>query len=730
MFPSGNLRSATVPLRVAIQRYFEVALYLLVFTGFGTLASTGGLDTATVLLVGSALLFRGYLLAQRRTLLIPERWTTFLTVGYVAFYVADYFLISGAFLNATVHLVLFVMVVRMFSAQRDRDHYFLAVISFLMVLAAAVLTVDSTFLLAFAGFMLMAVATFILMEMRRASAGATIHSRESSDGLAYQHMALSLAGASPVLVLFILLGAAGIFFVLPRISAGYLSAYTSRGELTTGFSDQVQLGNIGQIQQSSLVVMHIQIDGDQRGSFDLKWRGVALSEFDGRSWSNPHQPRVIPPGSDGRFALSNARGQAPAEPPLKSVAPIHYRVLMEPVGTNVFFLAAVPQTLEGNYSLIARDSGGAVFDLDAQHPVSLYEASSDIAEPKAAELRAASGPASPRLLSNYLNLPAVDPRIPRLAEQITASAKNNYDKAIAIEAYLRTNFGYTLQLSRTVPADPLANFLFERKQGHCEYFASSMAVMLRELGIPSRLVNGFRTGEFNDLTSQYLVRASNAHSWVEAYFPGYGWVAFDPTPAAPVQAHTGWGRVMLYVDAMASFWREWVVNYDASHQQTLGQEATRGTRDMFHHLQNWAHRHYKSLLASARRTHDTIAHSPTRWSVGGALATGLLLLLAKARRLWALLQRRRLAAHPEESPSLAATIWYERMTRRVARRGWRKSPAQTPEEFVTHIEDAAVRGQVEQFTRHYEHARFGDSAEDAQRLPELYDEVARSSRGR
>ena len=98
-------------------------------------------------------------------------------------------------------------------------------------------------------------------------------------------------------------------------------------------------------------------------------------------------------------------------------------------------------------------------------------------------------------LFSYLGLPeGVDGRIPRLAEQITASADNPYDKALALETYLLTRFAYTLQLPRTVPHDPLANFLFERKQGHCEYFASSMAVMLRTLGIPSRVVNGFRTG--------------------------------------------------------------------------------------------------------------------------------------------------------------------------------------------------------------------------------------------
>ena len=168
----------------------------------------------------------------------------------------------------------------------------------------------------------------------------------------------------------------------------------------------------------------------------------------------------------------------------------------------------------------------AVFDLDPEHPVNRYQATSDIAQAAASDLRSAGQAYPPDVLSSYLGLPALDSRIPQLAKQITASADNNYDRAAALETYLRTHFGYSLQLSRTVPHDPLANFLFERKQGHCEYFASSMAVMLRTLGIPSRVVNGFRTGEFNDLTSQYVVRASNAHSWVEAYFPGHGWVAF------------------------------------------------------------------------------------------------------------------------------------------------------------------------------------------------------------
>jgi hypothetical protein len=718
-------RSTTskIPLPAAVQRYFEVALYLLVFTGFGTLASTGGLDTATVLLVSTALLFRGYLLATRRVLLIPERWTTVLTLGYAGFYLVDYFLISGAFLGTTVHLVLFVMVVRLFSAQRDRDHYFLSIIAFLMVLAAAVLTVNSVFLLAFAGFMLMAVATFILMEMRRASANATIAAKDSPDARAYRQMALSLTLIAPGIVLCILLGAAGIFFLLPRVSAGYLNAYTPGNDLNTGFSDQVELGRIGQIQQSAAVVMHIQIDGDKSGASDFKWRGVTLDEFNGRAWSNHHRRYQAPrlPGNTSSFSL-HFPGEA-----FRNLGPsrtIHYKVLMEPMGTNVFFLAATPDTLTGNYRAVAMDDSGAAFDLDPEHPISTYEATSNVAQPTPAQLRAAYANYSPAAQSNYLQLPALDPRIPLLAQQITAQADNNYDRAVAVERHLKTHYGYTLQLSRTVPRDPLAEFLFERKQGHCEYFASSMAIMLRTLRIPTRVVNGFATGEFNDIDSQYLIRESDAHSWVEAYFPGYGWISFDPTPPGPAETSTNWRRLRMYTDALASFWREWVVNYDLSHQQHLAFSSTHNGRELLQTLQTWAHRKYQALLTSAHRAQDTLGKSPLGWGVKGILVVVLLLLGGNVTRLWRAVSKFRLAARPEKSPQLAATIWYERMTRLVGRQGWQKSPMQTPGEFVVSIEDAAIRKQVEEFTRRYESARFGESSADAAQLPDLYKEIA------
>jgi hypothetical protein len=376
------------------------------------------------------------------------------------------------------------------------------------------------------------------------------------------------------------------------------------------------------------------------------------------------------------------------------------------------------------------DSGGAVYNLDSQHPINRYEADSDIAAPAPAELRTAGRDYPLQIVATYLRLPPLDPRVPRLAAQITNSASSDFDKAAALENYLRTRFGYTLELPQTVVKDPIANFLFERKQGHCEYFASSMAVMLRTLGIPSRVVNGFRTDEFNDLTGNYVVRAKDAHAWVEAYFPGYGWQTFDPTPAGASGTPQGWNRLALYLDAMASFWRDWVVTYDTSHQLALGQAAFSGTRGMWEGARKWAQIHYEAMLKWARRSQDRVEHSPGRWAVmGGAIAV-ILLLLGNLGRIARLLHEKWLHAHPERSPEQAAAMWYRRMARALARRGMAKPAAQTPQEFVKRIEDSRLREPVARFTAVYESARFGNSVDDAQRLPELYEEVESATRSR
>jgi hypothetical protein len=723
----ATINPGGVTMAKAIERYFNVALYFLVLTGFGALASTGGLDLPAVTLVLIALALRGYQLVSRRDFSIPERWITVVTLLYVLVFLAEYFFLSRGFLTASVHLVLFTMVVRLFSLQKTRDHYMLAVLSFLMVLAAAVLTVGSVFLFSFAGFLLVAVITFVLMEMRHSVAAETTHAQDprvasSQDVPPNRRMAYALLAIAPALMLMILAGSFFIFFIIPRISSRYLSAYTPTSDVSTGFSDRVQLGRIGQIQQSSAVVMHIEIQNDAQGAYDLKWRGIALSNFDGQVWSNLFEQKQLRPAADGSYLLAPlpVRGEAFARL-------IHYRVLMEPLGTNVFFLADRPQSVSGNFGLVGMDTGGAVYDLDTERPISRYDAVSQLTVPDVDDLRLASNLPPPGM-DGYLKLPLIDIRVSKLAEDITAQAPSNYDKAVALERYLATHFGYTLELPRTQPSDPLAHFLFERKKGHCEYFASSMAVMLRSLHIPSRIVTGFRGGEFNDLTGQYVVRASDAHSWVEAYFPGSGWIAFDPTPAGGLPTHTGWSRMQLYADAAASFWREWIINYDTNHQRSLSKEAATNTRQFLDEARQWMGFRHRALLRAARRTHRHISDFPARWLGGVVGIVAVFLSLVNLRRLVSAVRHRSLRAHPARAPREAAALWYDRMVGRLARLGWHKSASQTPLDFVAAIKETQLQGKVASFTRAYEAARFGQSVDDAQNLPRLFQEITMSER--
>ena len=716
---SGTTAHSHVPL--AIERFFDTSLYLLIATGFFTLASTGKLDFVSLILIAAALIARGVLLVQGKQFKLSEQQTNIATLVYVFFYAADFFLVSQSFVYATVHLVLFSMAVKIFSVHRQRDNLILALLAFVMVLAAAVLTVDSAFLFAFLLFLVLLAATFLSMEMKRSAEAATAQARELP---AQSALARSLLVAAVVLVSTIALAVPIIFYLLPRTSNGYLSQLAQNNQVLTGFGNEVQLGQIGEIKQSSSIVMHVQILGDTGGRFsDLKWRGVALGLFDGNKWGNPLIPGAIPRGVSGTFFLSPQSG-AGLRPgitanPRTNTRLLNYRVLMEPIGTNVFFVAPFGDSVIGNYHSVSQDLAGAVFTDD---PIGIYQARSKTTEVDPALLRRASGDTPPEIVLNYLQLPKLDPRIQELAIRITAGNTNNFDRARAIEAHLRDHYGYTLQLSRTPPQDPLADFLFVRRKGHCEYFASAMAIMLRTLRIPSRVVNGFRGGQFNDLTSSYIVRASEAHTWVEAYFPGYGWSTFDPTPADPGSTSLlRNSRVGLYLDALGEFWREWVINYDFGHQNNLQFKVLLLSRS---HMFAWklaTMRQYYQLVREARATDLRKLLRRT----GGSLvaAVMLLVLIVNAPNMLRAWRNHRIASKPQEAPRAAASIWYARMTALLARRGCQKKPSQTPSEFVNSILHPKLRRAVAAFTEYYQRARFGEVGDDALRLPELYEAV-------
>lgn len=709
------------------ERFFQGSLYLLLMMGFAALAGTGKLDFLSLALGGSALALRGYHLLKGRTAAIPERLATYLTLFYFLFYLLDYFFISQGFVNATVHMVLFIMVVKIFSVQRDRDLMYLAVLAFLMVLAAAVLTVDTVYLLTFCMFMLTAVATFVSMEMRRSEremiAAGVPRQRENK----FKH---ALTAVAMILAVLILAGASGIFFLLPRMSmgGGYLRNLGVQSDLVTGFSGGTNLGGIGRIQQSTAAVMHIQVT---RGKLpaDMHWRGMAQSNFDGRRWWNV-RPEVGTYEPLRNAPLDLRRVQVNGQPLFTTYVPgrhhpnLAYRVIMEPVGTTLFFLAETPVRINGPYSNVAISSEGTIYNAEDGRAIGLYEGEADVTSPASLVSNSISNDYPPAVALKYLQLPGLDPRIPELARRITASSTTNYARAQAIESYLQQNFGYTLELPATEQKDPLAHFLFVRKKGHCEYFASAMAIMMRTLNIPSRMVTGFRGGEYNDLNGTYIIRGRDAHAWVEVYFPEYGWVTFDPTPSSgDVPATDAFARMGLYLDAAREMWREWIINYDFNHQARLSAELSSRTNSAQNSMRSWYFSHYHKLLRRARALEHFRSLSPA----GNALLITLMVVLVSlplAPRAWRTLQLRKILRDPRRAPGTAASFWYMRMLKAMERRGIKKAPGQTPEEFASGIADPAIRQDVVVFTEHYERARFADSVDDAQRLPGLLEAMA------
>ena len=732
------------------EQYFRASLSLLVLTSILTLTSTGKLDLFTSLIAPLAALNKGYRLWHGRPAELSPRAATWCLLVYLAFFPVDALFLSRFFVGgssnpplfalllAVVHFLIVAMLVRFYSASTDRDALFLSMLSFAAILAAAILTVDTLFLTLFFLFLLCGISTFIGLELRRGAKGAILPASPHRETERKLNRSLSLAALN-VAVGAILLGGM-FFFFFPRFSAGYLGRVSFSPTLMTGFTEDVELGQIGEIKKSSAVVMRVETE-KPIGYEWLRWRGIALTTFDGKRWSsNAGKQQSLHPGAGGWIQTPEA-----AQKGNTFGQTIQYTVFLEPVATDAIFVAGRALSLQGNFS------GGTATSFAAMQRNSLlmdktetlrnpfrnfaairYVGISRLPPRDAGKLRAADADYSSDITSTYLQLPAaLDPRIPEFAREITRNAKTPFDKALRIEAYLRTRFAYTLNLTGKPGQDPLAHFLFETRAGHCEYFASAMAIMLRTLGIPSREVNGFLPGEYNDLGGDYIVRASDAHSWVEVYFPGNGWQVFDPTPSSIEGGNSLWTRLGLYVDWMQITWNEWVIGYDFAHQVTLAQNLQRGSK-------NWGE--------SARAWFDRKQQEGKRWlkswqlahgSLGYLLPVMLVVLLLALRynvpveviRRARLFLRIRAARSGRSDPQLASRLYAELM-RVLARRGLLRAETQTPLEFAAAVNSPQLAPAVQEFTRLYAYARFGGAPCDTTRLGQLLEQIRLVLRGR
>jgi hypothetical protein len=723
-----------------LSRYFEASLYLMLYTAVLTLVATGKLDMFTTIAAPGVLVWKGFRRWRGRAPELSHRAATFCIAGYFLFAPVDYILARNrasdapnpalyAALLATVHMLLFAMMVRLYSARTRRDSLFLAMIAFACMLAAAVLTVDTAYLAFFLIFLTLGISTFIALEMERGAEDASAAS--IIPGSTQARKLIRALGATSAIVAFAALSlGALLFFMLPRFNAGYLGSYSMRPQLMTGFTESVELGQIGQIQKSSEVVMRVKVQGDPARFASQHWRGIALTRFDGHRWSSLAMERHrLYQDANGWFIF-------PGGPIPRYSKALQYRVLLEPVASDAIFVAGGASAIRGRFSadsglgdgprrnFLLTDSSGSIFNPFPNYSELSYEASSVPATSTPEQLRAAGSKYPADIRTMYLQIPTLDPRVVELARQATAAAANPYDKAVALQSYLQTRFVYTLDQGSSSSTDPLANFLFVRKAGHCEYFATAMTVMLRSLGIPARYINGFQTGEFNDVGGDFIVRASDAHSWVEAYFPGRGWITFDPTPAGEA-ASKGWlASAAKYLDWMQLQWGEWVINYDFLHQITLGQGVGRTSRQWANGAREHASHSYDALVNRMKNWQTDAAGSHWTPEIIGIVVAAFVGLFAGKpltkyfRRMWTL---RSVGTH-QLSPQ-RASAHYSEMLRLLARRGFRKAESLTPLEFAASISQAELAGPVGRLTQIYQAARFGDSPVEPRQSVELLREI-------
>lgn len=716
---------------ISVQRYFETSLLLTLATAYLTVVTTGKLDLPSAVIVSVALLLKLWSYIRERDYSISPRTVTRLSVFYIFFYALDFLIFSVGptlmdnMLAATVHLVLFTVVVKVFSARTYRDYGYLATLSFMMMLASAVLTVGTTYLVCFTFYILFAISTFISYEIKR-SAELAARAPEGPFRAPLENRAAiekALSTATVGLAIGIVGLAAILFFVIPRYRTGYLTGLGMEQQNVTGFSGTVNLGDIRKILRSNLVVMRVMVEAAGPREFQgAKWRGVGLTSFDGKNWYNDNtEQKPLSPASFQRFVIPQAEGWQN-----RRSRPLRYRVLLSPVTTDVLFVAAVPKEITGRVRTITQDQTESLHNPGHGFTPFSYEVLSDIGLPSPDELRRTASEYPSEIGRIYLALPETDPRVAGLAKQVTASAANNYDRALAIEAYLRATFTYSLDPVGIEPGDPIGTFLFKARTGYCEYFAAAMAVMLRTQGIPARLVNGFQTGTYNRVGKDFIVRGRDAHSWVEAYFPNYGWIAFDPTPADPNPVVPG--MFDDYIDAAGLFWSEWVINYDFAHQVQLAREVEKDSRQFQQAFERRIRGFQRECIRIAYRVEGWLmAHKLLVLLIMIAILAGLIASeksgsIAELRFLWAWTFRR---ADRSLSP-LEATLTYARLLKTLQKQGYRKPPAQTPREFALSFLGSRLSPPVVEFTRLYNGLRFGRAPVSLTRLRTLIEEIGAS----
>ena len=435
------------------------------------------------------------------------------------------------------------------------------------------------------------------------------------------------------------------------------------------------------------IVMYVQSERP------LYLRGRSFDRFEKDRWSRTDTgTRKLVPEEDGRFKLSSSdRG-----------VNVEYLAHVVSLPGAVLPLSAHAITLAAPASVIAAARDGAVFLPAPVEPGFRYAANSLLPEdqprPVARDV--------PGDRSLYLQLPEGFPsRIGELAERVSAGAVSPLGKAVALEAHLRSAYAYSFETVFTSQGvTPLEEFLFDTRRGHCEFFASAMAVMLRTIGIPSRVVRGYLAQNFNPVTGFHEVRAFDGHAWVEAHIDGIGWMTFEPTAAYPIpQREQQTGTTLFDLKT----YTERLSLQEALQGKT---SITAAVAALFRRLTEAWH----ALMFQLRTAFDALAgwiaaySLPLAAALIAAAACGVLAYRQRVRLLW-LWARLVLSATPRAKIPLAA---FRQLERVAGARNLGRLEGETVEEYLGRLEltYAELHAELHRVARAFNASRYGGEA--------------------
>lgn len=468
-----------------------------------------------------------------------------------------------------------------------------------------------------------------------------------------------------------------IFLLIPRVG---LHLYLFHGQGIPAFSGRgISLDSLEDLRQSNDVLMRVFVSPPRSDYYRARSFNI-YSPRSRRWYSMPNRHWRLERDGDGvpipdRRALARDSGEVELE----------QEYLLSPALAGSFFAVHRAEWTNYGQGACSYDDLDNLQSLGGRVGSLRYKVRSRVHAGYPPGLDQVLPPPEGQAVLAYLQVPRTLWRLRALAGRVAGDLPTSLERALAIENYLRTEYQYTLLLSdayHRIDGDPIEHFLFEARKGHCELFASAMVLMLRSVGVAARLTEGFAPGEYQPDGDYYVVRGRNAHAWVEAYFPGFGWFRFDPTgfqDAAP-EGGSGWlAPLRRGLERVNFFFDTWISGYSQE-----------GLRQVFQ----------RAMVAGADLAEALAAGAPGGYLARVAYWTGVSFVMNfSLALLWLVLfDRRRLGGELLELPLagrvLAASPRLRRLTgfrdedfylffqERLAHRGLRRSPGRTPLSFA------------------------------------------------